>query len=125
MVERLGEVVVGADLEADDLVDVVVARGQHQDRHVGRRPDLAAHLEPVDVRQHQVEHNEVGLRRVGLLKRLGPVARDLDVVAGVLEVHRHERGDVPLVLHHKDLLGHGHRVPRWLVGAGVVRAQSL
>src|SRR5678809_441770 len=73
--------------------DVVVARCQHQDRHVGRGADLAAHLEP----------DEVGLRRVGLLERLGAVACDLDVVAGVLQVHRYERGDVPLVLDHKDL----------------------
>src|SRR5581483_9217803 len=38
-VERLRQVVVGADLETDDLVDVLVARGQHQDRHVRVLPD--------------------------------------------------------------------------------------
>src|SRR5215218_3866394 len=32
-VERLRQVVVGADLEPDDLLDVLVARRQHQDRH--------------------------------------------------------------------------------------------
>src|SRR5437867_325468 len=33
-VERLRHVVVRADLEPDDLVDVFVTRGQHQDRDV-------------------------------------------------------------------------------------------
>src|SRR3954447_612860 len=36
-VERLGHVVVGADLETHDLVDVVVTGGEHQDRGVRRR----------------------------------------------------------------------------------------
>ena len=35
-VERLRHVVVGADLEPDDLVDVLVARRQHQHRQVAR-----------------------------------------------------------------------------------------
>src|SRR4051794_7134062 len=32
--ERLRQVVVGAELEADDLVDLVVASGQHEDGHL-------------------------------------------------------------------------------------------
>jgi hypothetical protein len=57
-VERLGQVIVGADLQADDLVDVLVSRGQHQDRDVGRLADAAADLDPVDVREHQVEDDQ-------------------------------------------------------------------
>ena len=62
-VERLGQVVVGADLEADDLVDVVVARRQHDDRHLRATRGRAADLEPVDVGQVEVEHDQVGRRR--------------------------------------------------------------
>ena len=62
-VERLRQVVVGADLEPDDLVDVLVARGQHQDRHVRALADAPADLDPVDVREHQVEHDQRGLAR--------------------------------------------------------------
>jgi len=32
---RFREVVVGAELEADDLVDLVVTGGEHEDRHLG------------------------------------------------------------------------------------------
>src|SRR6478752_3879818 len=45
--ERLGDVVVGAELEADDLVELVVAGGQHDDRHRAPGAELLADLEPV------------------------------------------------------------------------------
>ena len=58
--ERLGQVVVGAELEADDLVDLVVARRQDQDRHLGAGgADAAQHLEAVDAGQADVEDHEV------------------------------------------------------------------
>jgi len=62
-VEGLGEVVVGADLEPDDLVHVLVARGQHEDGHVGVLADPLADLDAVDVREHQVEHDQRRLLR--------------------------------------------------------------
>ena len=57
-VERLREVVVGADLEPDDLVDVVVARGEHEDRDVGALADPPADVDPVDIGERQVEHDQ-------------------------------------------------------------------
>src|SRR5262249_60833971 len=59
--ERLRDVVVGSELEPDDLVELVVAGGEHDDRHRARRPEPPADLEPVDLRKHQVEHDEVDL----------------------------------------------------------------
>jgi D-alanyl-D-alanine carboxypeptidase/D-alanyl-D-alanine-endopeptidase (penicillin-binding protein 4) len=64
-IEGLDEVVVGAGVEAGDPVRNGVAGGQHQDRQ--RRlvlvrfggPDAARQLEPVDPRNHHVEHEEV------------------------------------------------------------------
>ena len=58
--ERLREVIVGTELEANDLVDLGVARRQHQDRHVTLAPDPPADLEPVNVRQHHVEDDDLG-----------------------------------------------------------------
>ena len=45
-VEGLGNIVVGAALEADDLVRVLAAGGKHDDRHVGELPDAHTGLEP-------------------------------------------------------------------------------
>jgi hypothetical protein len=61
-----------------------------------------ADLDPVDVRQHEVEHDQ---RRLRLLHRdecLGSVRRRADLVARVLEVQRDERGDRGFVFDDED-----------------------
>ncbi len=92
-VERLRHVVVRADFEADDLVDVLVARRQHQDRDVGLLADAAADLDPVDVRQHQVEHDQRRLLALHRRERVRTVRRGAHLVARVLEVQRDEGRD--------------------------------
>ena len=72
--ERLGQVVVRAELEADDLVDLVVAGGQDEDRRLragGAQP--AQDLEAVDAGQPDVEHDEVG--RLAWSRTRGPPRR--------------------------------------------------
>ncbi len=59
--ERLDDVVVGAELEADDPVDLLAASGQHDDRHVRGLAHLPAEVPPVTVGQHHVEQDHVGL----------------------------------------------------------------
>ena len=53
--ERLGDVVVGAGVERRDLVGLLAARREHDDRH--RRPFAQPpdHLEPVEVGQAEVQ----------------------------------------------------------------------
>jgi hypothetical protein len=59
--KRLGHVVVGARIQAADLVAVLRSRGQHDDRQHGiGSADLLAHREPVDVGQHQVQDHQIG-----------------------------------------------------------------
>src|SRR5688500_7065068 len=50
--ERLGDVVVGADLEAEDLVDLVVLGREHDDRDLAAGPQPAADLDPVELWKH-------------------------------------------------------------------------
>jgi hypothetical protein len=60
--ERLGEIVVTALGEPGDPVLRGVAGGEeHHRRLVTRRPQPPAHLEPVDARQADVEHHDVGV----------------------------------------------------------------
>ena len=86
--ERFGHVVVGADLESDDRVDLGVASGDHDDGHLRTRPKLPAHVDARDARQHDVEQDERGARRVEAGDRLGTVGRDLDAEAFALERER-------------------------------------
>ena len=48
--ERLGDVVVGAELEPDERVRLVGAGGEHDDRHGRLAPDGPRHVEPVELR---------------------------------------------------------------------------
>ena len=58
--ERLGQVVVGADGQADEQVGLRVPGRQHEDGHRPVLLDPAAHLEAVEAGEHQVEDDEVG-----------------------------------------------------------------
>ena len=76
--ERLGEVVVGAELEAEDAVDLAVAGGEEDHRHLRRGADALAHLEAVEVGEADVEHDEPGpvlVERVEAVGRRWPPSR--------------------------------------------------
>src|SRR4029078_7258166 len=74
--ERLRDVVVGPELEPEHLVELVVAGREHDDRHRALAPEAAADLEPVDLRKHDVEHDEVD-------RLLREPAQSLVAVAGL------------------------------------------
>ena len=61
--ERLGDVVVGAELEPEDAIELVAASSQHDDRDVAALAQLAAHVAAVDVRESEIEEDEVVSRR--------------------------------------------------------------
>ena len=63
--ERLRDVVVGARLEPDDLVELGVLRGEHQDVGVAEGAHAAADLDAVDVGQADVEDDQVQRVRLG------------------------------------------------------------
>src|SRR5664279_2268361 len=72
-IEGFGKVVVGADLEADDAVDILDLGGEHDDRrHVVGGAQAPADRQAVLAGQHQVEDDEVhGLARQQAVERLG------------------------------------------------------
>ena len=79
-----------AGLEAGDDVLRVRHCGHEDDRREGGVLDLlqpAADLDTVDLRHHDVEQDQVGLRVAGDRKRVRPVARGDDVVAVGREAH--------------------------------------
>ena len=62
--ERLGEVVVGAEVQARDPVLDRIAHGEDQHRHAGAaRAQALQHLEAVHLGQSQVEQHQVELVR--------------------------------------------------------------
>ncbi len=61
--EGLGDVVVGSDLQAEHDVDLVVFGAEDDHRHpMPRPPDLAADVEPREIREHEIEHHHVRVK---------------------------------------------------------------
>ena len=78
--EGLRDVVVGAQLEPEDPVGLLAARGQDHDGHVGVGAQLPADVPPVLAREHEVEEHHV----VGAAERLGEAG---DAVGGAGDHH--------------------------------------
>ena len=77
--ERLGDVVVGAALEAGDLDVGVVARAEDHHRHpVARGAHVAQHAQAVLARQPEVEHEQVEVGVAG--EHASPRSRRATVV---------------------------------------------
>ena len=107
--ERLDDVVVGAELEADDSIRFLAARGHDDDRHLRPLAQPAADVEAVHVRKAQVEEDDVGLRR---RESLGTGRRARHVETLPAEPFGQRKGDRVFVLDNQDLHGAHRRTPR-------------
>ena len=112
-IDRLGDVVVGADLQPDHAIDHLARGGQHHDADLGvgaqearqRQPVLARH---VDVQQHQIGRllGEDPAHRSTILGRA-------HAEAGMAQIVHQHASDLGLVVDDDDmaLLDHDPRLP--------------
>ena len=100
--ERLRDVVVRAELEPEHLVELVVAGREHDDRNRALGPESLADLETVDLREHDVEHDEVDLLFREPAQRLLAVTGRDDAVPVPLERVREELLNRVLVVDEQD-----------------------
>src|SRR5687768_2121147 len=101
--ERLDQVVVGADVQALDARLERVARGQHEDRDlVAVVAQAPRDVDPVEPGEAEVEHDQVGQEGVRLLEPLDAVAGQLDLVALHAQRALQDLGDLLVVLDDED-----------------------
>ena len=105
--ERLGDVVVAADLEAEHAVDLVVARRQEQDRNVGGLSDFAADIQPVEFRHADIEHDQIGPVGGKAGQCFLAVARLEDGHAGLLQCDADDLADVQVVVNDENAVRQG------------------
>src|SRR6185312_15891459 len=102
--------VVRAELQAQDAVHLVVARGNEDDRSpVAARAERPAELEPVHPWDADVQHDRRRTQSRDRLERADAVRLDVDAEPAVAEVEPFEVGDGRLVLddeHQALLLAH-------------------
>src|ERR1700680_492372 len=105
--ERLGDIVVGPDLETEDDIDLVVLGAEDDHRHpVARAADLPADVEPGEVGEHEIEHDDVRVEDLQAGKRLGRAFSFLHGVAFALarSTHRPTNQCVVVDNEHPHLL---------------------
>jgi len=103
--ERLRHVVVGAGVEPAHAVALLATRRQDDDRHVprlGPAPDLAAHLDAGQERQHPVEKHEIDRALGEDGEALLAVLRLEHLEAFLLEIIAQQRDDRRFVLDHQN-----------------------
>src|SRR5262249_41810653 len=110
-IERLGQIVVGPKLQSDDLIDVVVAGGDHDDWEIAVSTQVPADLPAVELRQHQVEHYQVRPGRLHFVECLATIRSGLDLEPFLLEVDPGELHDIALVVDDQDRPGHAQPSP--------------
>src|SRR5215207_8336450 len=87
-------------------VYLVIAGGQHDDRHVALRPDPPYDLRAVELGEHDVEHNQVRLERLERFQSGLAVTSDLDLEPLALEGMREHLLERRLVVDQKYLARH-------------------
>jgi hypothetical protein len=114
--ERLRQIIVGAALEAEHLVGLAVARGQHQDRRLLVRT-LGAHgaaqTDPVETGQHHIQDQQIESGRARPIERLASVTRLVDIESRQLEMQPQQLANRVFVFHDEDAAaggGRGHPV---------------
>jgi hypothetical protein len=84
-VERLGQIIVGAQIQADDAVHVVGAGRQHEHRHTALLAQLPQNLEAVHAGQHDVQDHQAETAVQGALQPAAPFVHAFDREAFALE----------------------------------------
>jgi hypothetical protein len=92
--ERLGDVVVGTQLQTQDTIELLAARRQHDDRRLRLLAQLAADVAAVHVGQAEIKQHQF----VAAFRQRPGARRDMDDgVAGGVEPFDQGLGDGPVV----------------------------
>ena len=109
-----GDVVVSAQFESDDTIDLFASSSQHEDGNAARRgllPERAADFHAIDVRQHDVENDQVRRLLLNKFQRLASGRRALNFEACMTQVVADQPNDIGIVIHDQDAFHAGCPAP--------------
>ena len=104
-------------------VVLVAARGEHDHRHGRGRAQPPAHLEPVELRQHQIEHDEVGPARCRpATSALSPSPTAVTSMPVALEIAHDDLANRRVVLDDEHVRARGHHCDHIVTATTSVQA---
>ena len=104
--ERLGDIVVGATIQGGHLFAFLGAGGDHDDRQAIALPQLPQQLQPIGIRQAQIQQHGTKLHLFQRRTGLGGTGSHLHGVAIALQHGFHKIADGKFVLDDQDLIHH-------------------
>ncbi|ENN84461.1 hypothetical protein RHSP_82319 [Rhizobium freirei PRF 81] len=109
-IEGFAEIIVGAHLQAENAIDILGLRRQHEDRHLAAGADAAAGRKAILARQHQIENDEIGKALGKDAVHRGSAVGGLHGKALAAQELLQERSNLAVVLDQKKRCGN-HNPP--------------
>ena len=118
-VERLGDVVVGAEFQPDDAIDRVTFAGDHDDRHVVGRPHGPRDVEAVLTAEVKIQRDQVDGRRLEMRGKPGAIFGFGHAIAFEFKRVAQQRANGDVVVDDENGacsagLGHGSDKSSWI-----------
>ena len=106
--EGFGQIVVRAELESDDAIGCVAARGQHQHGRVALRAQRAADIETVDIGQGQIEDDRIVVGARTPRECDVAVRGDGNAKTGLAQILAQHRGEARVVFDQEQMFHARH-----------------
>jgi len=121
-VERFAQVIVGAEFEAHDPINIIAAGGEHQDRRFVGSAKCAQNIEAADARQHHIQNHDFKVVGLQFRERVAAVVHAFHVEMFRIQVFGQHLAQFAIVIDQQHTrLARGRGICRWGVGADHVR----
>ena len=112
----LGDVVIGAVLQAGNLIVGFTLGGEHDDGGLAFGPDGPADRPAVHDRHHHIQQHQVRLDGPVFRKALSSVTGNGNGIALFFQIHLQKLRDIAVVLYNQNRHSHNESSPSWLPG---------
>ena len=99
-IERFCDIVICTVIQSQNLIHIFTFCSQHNDRNIGKFPDLLAYLQSVHLRKHQIQKDDVIFICLCFLDCFLAVVCTVNLHAILLQIETDSFYDQFLVIHH-------------------------
>ena len=100
--KRFCDIVVRTQTKSPDLINVVFFRGDHKNRHILDCADFPADLKPVNIRQHEIQNEQIIISLQGRFEPGLSVGLDIHLKITQFKVILFQIGNGFLIFHYQN-----------------------